>query len=101
ASLALFDMELTLENATRLATAARERLEKLRGRRGVIATRQAGTMVGIDLQTASDGRRVAHALYERGQFTRAIGKVIQLVPPLSSTESEIHAFFDAFEAVAE
>ena len=39
---------------------------------------------------------VTSALYDLGHFTRPIGAVVQLVPPLSSSDEEIHDFFDAF-----
>jgi adenosylmethionine-8-amino-7-oxononanoate aminotransferase len=96
ASLELFERESTLENVARLSTTARVRLEALGAR--VADVRAAGLMIGIELATVADGRRVASELYRRGHFTRPIGATVQLVPPLSSRTEEIEDFFDALEA---
>ena len=106
ASLELFEREGTLAQAAVLAHATERRLDALRGHPLVREVRQAGTMTGIELRSeairrddaATAGWRVANGLYERGQFTRPIGDVVQLVPPLSSTPAQIDAFFDALEA---
>jgi adenosylmethionine-8-amino-7-oxononanoate aminotransferase len=109
ASLELFDEEATLARAAGIAATAALRLKRLRGDARVNDARQAGCMIGIevrgetlDKQSApSAAWRIGDGLYERGHFTRPIGNVIQLVPPLSSTDAEINAFFDAFEAELE
>ena len=54
-------------------------------------------MAGVELRGEGSGRSAADALYERGHFTRAIGEVVQFVPPLSTRDAQVHAFFDAFE----
>jgi adenosylmethionine-8-amino-7-oxononanoate transaminase len=106
ASLDLFHEEGTLGQAARIAHRATARLDALRAHPLVRDVRQAGTMIGIELHgeridrrdAPTAGWRVAGGLYERGQFTRPIGEVVQFVPPLSSTVEEIDAFFDALEA---
>lgn len=95
ASLALFDEENVLEGSRAAASRAHERCAALASHARVRETRGAWLMLGIEVD---DGWRVANGMYERGHFTRAIGNVVQLVPPLSSTENEIDAFFDALEA---
>lgn len=97
ASLDLFESESTLENVAAIEAASAERLQRVEGR--VRDVRQAGAMIGVELDDAQTGREAARALYDRGHFTRAIGPVVQFVPPLSSTQAEIHAFFDALEDV--
>jgi adenosylmethionine---8-amino-7-oxononanoate aminotransferase len=95
ASLQLFGEERTLERAAAIARRAGTRLAALQAHPHVREVRQAGTMIGVEMR--GDGRRIANELYERGHFTRPIGEVVQLVPPLSSTEEEVDAFFDALE----
>jgi adenosylmethionine-8-amino-7-oxononanoate aminotransferase len=103
ASLELFALEGTLANADAIARRARLHCERLRSRPGVRDVRQAGCMIGIELDPQAidladapgAGRRIANDLYERGQFTRPIGDVVQFVPPLSSTISDVDAFFEA------
>jgi adenosylmethionine-8-amino-7-oxononanoate aminotransferase len=95
ASLDLFEREQTLENVSRLADRASIRLRALAGDPRIDGVRQAGLMIGVDVP---DAPGITARLYERGQFTRAIGSTVQFVPPLSSTEREIDAFFDALES---
>ncbi len=102
ASLDLFQSEGTLERASSLALYASKRLDGVRARASVREARQAGLMIGIELRAEPEpgaaGARVAEGLYARGHFTRAIGDVVQFVPPLSSTPSEVDGFFDALLA---
>jgi adenosylmethionine-8-amino-7-oxononanoate aminotransferase len=103
ASLDLFQSEGALDRASSLARyVSRRLLDFTRAHGTVRETRQAGLMIGVELQRGARpgeaGARVAAGLYERGQFTRAIGDVVQFVPPLSSSESECGAFFDALAA---
>ncbi len=101
ASLELFDRETTLANVVDLSAAAQPDLARLRSLRAVRETREAGLMIGIELDASrlaahsaqTPAWRVANALYERGHFTRPIGDVIQFVPPLSSTPEQLHVFF--------
>ncbi len=97
ASLDVFERETTMDNVARIAEASCERLDRFAASYVVAQTRQAGAMIGVELQSAEEGRRIAAALYDRGHFTRPIGSTVQFVPPLSSTVAEVHAFFDAFE----
>jgi adenosylmethionine-8-amino-7-oxononanoate aminotransferase len=97
ASLELFGEERTLEHAAAIARRAGTRLATLQTHPRVREVRQAATMIGVELHV--DGRRIADQLYERGHFTRAIGDVVQFVPPLSSSEEEVDAFFDALDSV--
>ena len=99
ASLELFEKEATLANVAKLATVIEARLRVVEAQPAVSEVRACGAMVGIELNDALHGWPVANALYERGHFTRPIGAVVQLVPPLSSTVGEIHDFFDALAAV--
>lgn len=96
ASLEMFDEESTLANAATIGQRMEARLALLSAHPLVRATRRVGTMAGIEL--AIPGRAVANGLYERGHFTRAIGDVLQLVPPLASAPHEIDGFFDALES---
>ena len=102
ANLELFESERTLERSVAAAQAIQPALEAIRSHRLVRAVRQTGLMIGIELRGEEIVRRgispawdVADALYARGHFTRPIGDTIQLVPPLSSTASELEAFVAA------
>jgi adenosylmethionine-8-amino-7-oxononanoate aminotransferase len=107
ASLDLFQSEGTLERARVLAAELAVRLDALRVHPLVREVRQAGLMIGIELraeQIESRGSltpawQIADWLYERGHFTRPIGDVVQLVPPLVSSRDDTFAFVDALEAV--
>jgi adenosylmethionine---8-amino-7-oxononanoate aminotransferase len=109
ASLDVFEEERTLARAAAIAASSSARLATLRTHPLVRDTRQAGTMIGIEVRgaqidrraSATGGWRVADELYDRGHFTRPIGDVVQFVPPLSSTHEEVGAFFDAIETVLE
>ncbi len=101
ASLDLFEREGTLDRANAIARVAGDRIVALRTSPNVREVRQAGTMIGIELADASRAWPVANALYDLGYFTRPIGPVVQLVPPLSSTDSEIQGFFDALSLALE
>jgi adenosylmethionine-8-amino-7-oxononanoate aminotransferase len=106
ASLELFEREATLERAGGIARHAAARLERLRSHPAVRGLRQAGAMIGIEIDAeaierrdaATSAWRIADELYHAGHFTRPIGDVLQLVPPLSSSDREIDAFFDALES---
>jgi len=98
ASLDLFERETTLQRVASIARWTRERLERLRANPRVADVRAAGTMAGVELREPGSGRQIANRLYELGHFTRAIGEVIQFVPPLSTREHDVHAFFDALDA---
>ncbi len=103
ASLDCFEEERTLEGVGALARHAAIGLERFRSHPLVREVRAAGLMIGIELRSeaipaqsfASPAWRIAEGLYERGHFTRPIGDVVQLVPPLNSRPDEIDAFFDA------
>lgn len=109
ANLEIFEKETTLARVTDLSAAVQPHLARLRTLPAVRQTREAGLMIGIELNAhrISAGRdatpawRIANELYERGHFTRPIGNVIQLVPPLSSTREELRAFLgDLIELLA-
>ena len=100
ANLDLFEREATLERVQAVRDAVAPRLLELALNPAVREVRQAGLMIGIELRSEridaagapTPAWRLTNDLYERGHFTRPIGEVIQLVPPLSSTADELHAF---------
>ncbi len=109
ASLDAFEEEATLDRVAGIARRAEARIGELRVHPAIAAVRAAGTMIGIELEPAyfeggaavTPGWQVARGLYARGHFTRPIGNVVQLVPPLASRDEEIDAFFDALLAELE
>lgn len=100
ANLDVFHEETTLAHVTDLAAAMQPLLARLRALAAVRETREAGLMVGVEIdphQVQARGAltpawRISNDLYERGHFTRPIGDVVQFVPPLSSTPEEVRAF---------
>lgn len=107
ASYALFEREATLANVAARSVQLAARLALLADHSHVRAVRQVGLMCGIELHedalppagaSRTKAWGVADRLYERGHFTRPIGNVIQLVPPLSTTSAELDAFIDALTA---
>ncbi len=102
ANLDVFERETTLAHVTDLAASVQPQLARLRALPAVRETREAGLMIGVELNAqrvsagtaATPAWHVAERLYERGHFTRPIGDVLQLVPPLSSTQDELRAFLE-------
>ncbi len=99
ATLDLFEREDTMANVARLDDYLGGALRAFDEHPRVREIRRAGLMCGIELEPSpqwdarvSFGRHVASELYERGHFTRPIGETIQLVPPLSSHESDLDSF---------
>lgn len=109
ANLDIFERETTLAHVTDLSATIQPQLARLRTLSSVRETREAGLMIGVEIDDERVHRggsltaawRIADELYARGHFTRPIGCVIQLVPPLSSTHSEVRAFLgDLIELLA-
>ena len=102
ASLDVFDREGSLDAVAARAAFLAESLGALRDHPRIREVRQVGLMCGIELDATvldradavSPAWRVANAMYDRGHFTRPIGDVIQLVPPLTSTTAELDHFVD-------
>jgi adenosylmethionine---8-amino-7-oxononanoate aminotransferase len=102
ASLDIFESEATLLHVAELDAVMDEALAPLSAHPLIGDVRRAGLMTGIDivaeridpLSAATPAWRVANEMYRRGQFTRPIGRTIQLVPPLCSSRAEIVAFVE-------
>lgn len=102
ASLDLFESEGTLAHVAQLAQHLRALAERFASHERIADVRLRGLMCGIELRVDPDrpaprAWEVAERLYGRGHFTRPIGEVIQLVPPLSSTTRDLDAFFEALD----
>ena len=91
ASLKLFESDRTLEHVGELCAAIDELLEPLRVHPLVREVRRAGLMIGVEL-VGDSAWPIVDNLYECGHFTRPIGSVIQLVPPLTTTREELGRF---------
>ncbi len=107
ASYALFDREATLAKVEARSAQLTARLAMFAEHSHVRTVRQVGLMCGIELDEdtlppAGSSRTkawgIADRLYGRGHFTRPIGNVIQLVPPLCTTAGELDGFLDALAA---
>jgi len=80
--------------------------ETLRGAslRGVSEIRQAGTMLGLQLEAELRALSVTRALMERGYLVLPAGEradVVQLVPPATLSRARFDAFVDALDEVLE
>jgi adenosylmethionine-8-amino-7-oxononanoate aminotransferase len=109
ANLDIFERETTLAHVTDLSATVQPQLARLRTLSNVRETREAGLMIGIEIDGERVQRggaltaawRIADELYARGHFTRPIGCVIQFVPPLSSTHAQVRGFLgDLIELLA-
>lgn len=61
--------------------------------------RQCGLLAGIDVASATAGRRVCAAAVARGVLLRPLGPVIVLVPPLTTTAEEMERVVDVLAEV--
>jgi adenosylmethionine-8-amino-7-oxononanoate transaminase len=103
ASLDIFEVSDVLQRIVPLIETVAMEGEGLMDHPLVESVRHAGLMCGIVVSppagsnesASSFAWQVVDRLYERGFFTRPIGAVVQLVPPLSSDETDIRAFFSA------
>jgi adenosylmethionine-8-amino-7-oxononanoate aminotransferase len=75
--------------------------ERVAGRSVVRAVRQRGLMVGVELAPPSPGlrwgRRVCGGAVSRGVLLRPLGDVVVLMPPLTTTASEVVRIVDALD----
>lgn len=110
ANIEIFERERTLDRVQLIADEIKPALRDLAASEQVREVRGAGLMIGIEIASerieavdaVTPAWRIANALYERGHFTRPIGEVIQLVPPLSSSVEELRAFIsDVDELLAQ
>jgi adenosylmethionine-8-amino-7-oxononanoate aminotransferase len=98
--LVLFDRWSVLEQAAAGAELLRRLLEReVAPHRAVAQVRQFGLMAGVELAApergARWGRRVCAAATRRGVLLRPLGDVVVLMPPLTSTASELATMVEA------
>ena len=100
ATLSIFEREEVLPRVSRLSETMARELAELSGHRNVGEIRRKGLMAGIEIVADRGtrerfpagekiGQRVVRKVRERGVILRPLGDVIVLMPPLSSSESEI------------
>jgi adenosylmethionine-8-amino-7-oxononanoate aminotransferase len=100
ATLSIFEREEVLPRVSRLSETMARELAELSGHPNVGEIRQKGLMAGIEIVADRGtrerfppgekiGQRVVRKVRERGIILRPLGDVIVLMPPLSSSESEI------------
>ncbi len=105
AAVALAHLELLADGAVlRNVQARAEHLRLLLEQRAqshpaVLAVRQRGLMVGVELDPPAPGlrwgRRVCAAAVRSGVLLRPLGDVVVLMPPLTITASEVETMVDA------
>jgi 4-aminobutyrate aminotransferase-like enzyme len=68
---------------------------------GVVETRGRGLLWGVETESAELARRTTKRLLRDGVLALAggpAGNVIQIVPPLTISEADLHAALDRFES---
>jgi len=113
ASLDIFEKENVLENVKQRAEQAAGWLDKIMELSHVAECRQAGLMMGIEIEEdphqmvpySSElmmGRRVALAARERGLIVRPLSDVVVVMPPLCVTAEELDRIMEiAMESIRE
>jgi adenosylmethionine-8-amino-7-oxononanoate aminotransferase len=101
--LQLMDEWEVLANVETVADRLGELLDThIAGRPGVGAVRRRGLMVGIDLDPPPGagrwGRRVCSGAVSRGMLLRPLGDVVVLMPPLTTTLTEIERLVEVVAA---
>lgn len=101
--LELIDEWDVLENVVARSAELGEQLTaRIAAHPSVREARHCGLMAGIELDPPSDdlrwGRRVSAACIRRGVLIRPLGDVVVLVPPLTTTASELTMVIDTVEA---
>jgi adenosylmethionine-8-amino-7-oxononanoate aminotransferase len=102
ATLSIFEREEVLPRVSRLSETMARGLADLSGHRNVGEIRRKGLMAGIEIVADRGtrerfppeeriGQRVTRKAREQGVILRPLGDVIVLMPPLSSSESEIES----------
>jgi adenosylmethionine-8-amino-7-oxononanoate aminotransferase len=75
--------------------------QRVAPRNAVLAVRQRGLMVGVELAPPESGlrwgRRVCAHAVARGVLLRPLGDVVVLMPPLTITDDEVVRMVDALE----
>ena len=100
ANLRIIEEEGLVERSARLGSRLIDRLRVLEGHKHVGQVRGLGLLVGIELVANRDtkenfdpkfeiGKRVRHELFVRGLYTRVLGEVICLAPPLVISEEDL------------
>ncbi len=103
--LELIDERAVLDNVVARAAELAARLVEVDAHANVRAVRQAGLMVGVELDPPADGlrwgRRVSAGCIERGVLIRPLGDVVVLMPMLTTTSDEIDLIVDTLLASLE
>jgi len=103
--LELIDERAVLDNVVARAAELAARLVEVDAHASVRAVRQAGLMVGVELDPPADGlrwgRRVSAGCIERGVLIRPLGDVVVLMPMLTTTSDEIDLIVDTLLASLE
>ncbi|MFZ4434532.1 MAG: adenosylmethionine--8-amino-7-oxononanoate transaminase [Microthrixaceae bacterium] len=103
--LELIDERAVLDNVVARAAELGARLVEVDAHASVRAVRQAGLMVGVELDPPADGlrwgRRVSAGCIERGVLIRPLGDVVVLMPMLTTTSDEIDLIVDTLLASLE
>lgn len=105
ANLRIIEQEGLVERSARLGERLINRLRPLEAHKHVGEVRGLGLLVGIELvanrqtkenfvSTLEIGKRIRHELFVRGLYTRVLGEVICLAPPLVINEEEVDQVAD-------
>jgi adenosylmethionine-8-amino-7-oxononanoate aminotransferase len=94
ANLAIFKKEQTLKKLIPKIKYLRKRLKAFKPLKQVVAFRQLGFMVGIDLKSSVNMQNVMLGARKGGAILRPLGNTVVLMPPLTISHQELAKLLD-------
>ena len=100
--LAIYREEGIVDGVARRSALIGARMERLRGRPGVLRPRCLGIVGAVDLGTGGYGGRAGTFFYQaalrHGLYLRPLGDTVYICPPLTIAEQDLALLLDGFEA---
>lgn len=106
ANLEIWQREPVMDRIDSLATMHKERLARFRGDRRFADVRQIGTIAALDIVAkdagylADIGPRLYRGFLARGLLIRPLGNTVYLMPPYSTTASDLDQAYNAIDELA-
>lgn len=106
ANLEIWQSEPVMDRINSLAAMHKERLARFRGDRRFADVRQIGTIAALDIVAkdagylADIGPRLYRGFLARGLLIRPLGNTVYLMPPYSTTASDLDQAYNAIDELA-
>ncbi len=106
ANLEIWQREPVMDRINSLAAMHKERLARFRGDRRFADVRQIGTIAALDIVAkdagylADIGPRLYRGFLARGLLIRPLGNTVYLMPPYSTTASDLDQAYNAIDELA-